>query len=112
LDAPYCASKFAVVGFSESLAQEVQPFGIKVHVLLPDAVRTRLWDQNGPVVVPGDALPPERVADLIVYLLTLPRDTILGNLVIAPFRARRRRTGQLETAVTTGSSSGLQEGEG
>ena len=31
----YCASKFAVVGFSEALRQELRPFGIGVSVLCP-----------------------------------------------------------------------------
>ncbi len=31
----YCASKFAVLGFSESLHYELAPFGIRVSVLCP-----------------------------------------------------------------------------
>jgi NAD(P)-dependent dehydrogenase (short-subunit alcohol dehydrogenase family) len=96
LDSAYCASKFGVIGLSESLAEEVRSHRIRVHVLLPDAVDTPLWQQNGPIPRPGDALPPSRVADLIVYLLALPEDTILSNLVIAPFRSRRR-TAQLRS---------------
>lgn len=36
----YCASKFAVMGFSESLRREVEPFGIGVTVLCPPNTRT------------------------------------------------------------------------
>lgn len=31
----YCASKFAIMGFSEALRSELKPFGIKVSVLCP-----------------------------------------------------------------------------
>ncbi|MCD8489377.1 SDR family NAD(P)-dependent oxidoreductase [Oscillatoria amoena NRMC-F 0135] len=90
-DAPYCASKFGVIGLSESLAEEVRLHGIKVQAILPDAVDTPLWEQNGPIK-PEYALPATQVADLIVYMLTLPTDTMLVAPVIAPFRTRKRRT--------------------
>jgi len=42
----YCASKFAVEGFSESLAQEVAGFGIKVTVVAPGGFRTDFLDAS------------------------------------------------------------------
>ena len=91
LDSVYSASKFGIVGLSQALAEEVRPYGIRVQVVAPDAVDTPMWDQNGPLRRPADALPPARVADLIAYLVTLPLDTMLGDVVIAPFRTRRRK---------------------
>ncbi len=43
---PYCASKFALEGFGESLAQEVRPFGVYVSLLEPGSVRTELYGRN------------------------------------------------------------------
>lgn len=37
----YCASKFAIEGFSEALAQEVAGFGVQVMLVEPGAVATR-----------------------------------------------------------------------
>ncbi len=53
--APYCASKFALRGFSESLAMELAEDGVRVSVVCPGAVDTNIT-RNAEV----DAL-PERV---------------------------------------------------
>jgi NAD(P)-dependent dehydrogenase (short-subunit alcohol dehydrogenase family) len=42
----YCASKFAVEGFSESLAQEVAPFGLSVTMIEPGLFRTNFLDDT------------------------------------------------------------------
>jgi 3-oxoacyl-[acyl-carrier protein] reductase len=88
-DAIYCASKFGVIGLSEAAAEEVRHLGIRIHVVLPDAVRTALWDQNGPVKCPPNALDPARVGDFIVSLIMLPPDMQLLAPVIVPFRRTR-----------------------
>ena len=40
--APYCASKFALVGLSESLYHELKPLGIHVSIVCPGRVRTEM----------------------------------------------------------------------
>lgn len=42
----YCASKFAIEGFSLSLAGEVRDFGIHVSVVAPGFIRTDFLDTN------------------------------------------------------------------
>jgi 3-oxoacyl-[acyl-carrier protein] reductase len=85
-DSVYCASKFGVIGLTESMAKEVEHYGIKVHVVLPDAVNTPLWQQNGPIPCPPGSLTPARVAGIILFLLLLPRDTMVPAPVVIPFR--------------------------
>ncbi len=89
-DAAYCASKFGVIGFSEALGEEVRKYGVRVQTILPDAVDTPIWLQNGPLR-PEQALHPARVADLVVFLIALPADTVISSPIIAPFRTRQRR---------------------
>lgn len=101
-DSVYCASKFGMIGLSEALSEEVRSYGVRVHMVLPDAVDTPIWEQNSPVRAPEDSLAPERVAGVIAYLVRLPEDVVLDHLVIRSFRGRRRRR-------TTGES--LHEGE-
>jgi NAD(P)-dependent dehydrogenase (short-subunit alcohol dehydrogenase family) len=91
-DSAYCASKFGVIGLSEALADEVRQHNVRVQTLLPDAVDTPMLDQSRPFPRPAHVLPPMRVAQVAVYLLMLPEDTILVNPIVAPFQARRRRT--------------------
>lgn len=53
----YCATKFAVHGFSESLATEVKPFGIKVTVVSPGYFRTNFLNDT------SLSVPKNQIAD-------------------------------------------------
>jgi NAD(P)-dependent dehydrogenase (short-subunit alcohol dehydrogenase family) len=91
-DGPYSASKFGVVGFSESLADEVGRHGVRVQALLPDAVDTAMWDQTGSAAFrPRAFLSAEQVADIVTLLISLPRDLFFSNPTVYPMPTRRRR---------------------
>jgi len=42
--AHYCASKFAVVGFTNSLAKELATANIRVNAICPGILRTQMWE--------------------------------------------------------------------
>jgi short-subunit dehydrogenase len=42
-DSFYHASKFALEGLSESLQYEIEPFGVKVVLIEPGAVKSDFW---------------------------------------------------------------------
>ena len=46
LQGPYCASKYALNGLSETLAHEVAKFGIRVALVEPGVVRTPIFSKN------------------------------------------------------------------
>ena len=50
----YCASKWALEGWAESLAYEVDPFGIDVVLIEPGPYRTEIWNSTK-WVVPSDS---------------------------------------------------------
>lgn len=102
-NSPYHAAKWAVGGFSDSLADEVAPFGVKVCTLEPGAMRTGFAQRAGetlPALLPeyapsvgpiyemmaaarGNAeSDPKKVADVVVTLANtadVPKRLILGK---------------------------------
>jgi NAD(P)-dependent dehydrogenase (short-subunit alcohol dehydrogenase family) len=101
-NSPYHAAKWAVGGFSDSLAMEVAPFGVKVCTLEPAGIRAnwiRRAGQNVPDLLPEYAASvgsilrvlrslegraegdPRKIADVIVHLANsdeVPVRLILG----------------------------------
>jgi NADP-dependent 3-hydroxy acid dehydrogenase YdfG len=71
----YSASKYAVRGLHEVLREELRGSPIRATLISPAATDTELWDAitPRPGVPPRSAmLPPEAVADAIVYAVTRP----------------------------------------
>lgn len=70
----YCASKFAVLGLTESLMQEVRKSNIRVVALTPSTVNTELAHRAGLKVGDEDRMmQPEDVAALALAALKLPQ---------------------------------------
>jgi len=80
----YSASKFGLIGMTESLAQEVRRNNIRVTSLTPSTVATELAVQTD--LIKGDAekyMQPEDIAELIVSQLKLhPRIYVKAATVI------------------------------
>jgi short-subunit dehydrogenase len=63
-EAAYCASKFALAGWSEAMLMDLWDTGVEVRLVLPGAIDTEIWDVPGnddPMFV-GDLLPAEAMA--------------------------------------------------
>ncbi|RZU31899.1 SDR family oxidoreductase [Blastococcus saxobsidens] len=92
--AAYCASKFALTGFTQSLAAEGRPHGVRASVLYPGAMATSwgVWDpagrhtaDPGAVEKPDDeALPAGQVADLVAWIIAAPGHLVLGQATVTP----------------------------
>jgi short-subunit dehydrogenase len=71
-EAAYCGSKFALAGWSESMAADLHGTGVSVRLVLPGAIDTEIWDQpdNDPPLYAGPLVPADEVATGIVASLT------------------------------------------
>ena len=71
----YCASKYALEGYGESLAYEVEPFGVQVTIVEPGNIRTEFTRQRRHVSPSGDD--PYQVAREKA-IETMERDEVNG----------------------------------
>jgi len=67
-ESAYCAAKFALCGFTESLALDLWDTGVQVRLVIPGPVDTEIWDQpdNEAPRYDGPLEPPAEVAAGIV----------------------------------------------
>ncbi|HEY9303459.1 MAG TPA: SDR family NAD(P)-dependent oxidoreductase [Mycobacterium sp.] len=74
-EAAYCASKFALCGWSESMAVDLHDTGIRVKLIEPGPVDTEIWDQPGSEepLFQGPKFPADEVADGIIAALDSDR---------------------------------------
>ncbi|TPN28886.1 SDR family NAD(P)-dependent oxidoreductase [Mesorhizobium sp. B2-3-3] len=89
----YAATKFGVVGFSESLRREVYADKVRVTVIEPGLVRTELGDHITNAASKAgldqrlatlEALTAEDVAAAILYAVTQPARVNVNEIVIRP----------------------------
>jgi len=66
----YTSSKHALTGFTKVFAKEVQPFGIRVHLISPGGVATEMVKQMRPDIKPDELIQPEEIAEIVRFLVT------------------------------------------
>lgn len=81
----YCASKFAVIGFTETTNNEGKRHGVKASVVCPGPVDTKMRRDNHPNDIIEHLTQPEDVADLILFLVSQsPRAHTLETVIRTP----------------------------
>ena len=66
----YASSKHALTGFTKVFAKEVQPFGIRVHLISPGGVATEMVTKMRPDINPAELIQPEEIAEIVRFLVT------------------------------------------
>lgn len=78
----YAISKFALLGFSKVLREELKEKGVRVTAVLPGATRTSSWDA---VELPEERfMKPEDVADAIFGAYSLSPRSVVEEIIIRP----------------------------
>lgn len=78
----YASSKHALSGFSSVLAKEVQPLGIKVHLISPGGVNTEMVREMRPDINTGELIQPDEIAELVEFLVTRKGKGTIDHLYI------------------------------
>ncbi len=80
----YCASKFGVLGFTNSLREELRPRGIKVTAILPGPTKTPLWKARPGSWNRSKMMDPKSVAGMILHIAKQPADVQTEEVFIIP----------------------------
>jgi len=78
----YAISKFALLGFTKVLREELKPYGIRVTAVLPGATLTASWEGSG---LPEERfMKPEDVAEAVFGAYALSPRSVVEEILIRP----------------------------
>jgi NAD(P)-dependent dehydrogenase (short-subunit alcohol dehydrogenase family) len=91
----YCASKWALEGWAESISYELEPFGLHLILIEPGIYRTQIWESS-PRLIPPDSpyrawsqQASEAVDALVAKMGRNPQE--VGEVIAGALEARRPR---------------------
>jgi short-subunit dehydrogenase len=78
----YSVSKFALLGFSKNLREEMKPYHIKVTSVLPGAVYTNSW--SGSEIDPKRIMEATDIAEMVYAATQLSAQACVEEIVLRP----------------------------
>jgi short-subunit dehydrogenase len=80
--ASYCMSKFALLGMTKVLREEMKEFGVKVTAVIPGSTLTASWE--GVDIPEEHFMKSEDVAEAIYSTYSLSKNTVIEEIVMRP----------------------------
>jgi len=82
--AVYCASKFGVIGFTESLAEEVRQYGVRVSVICPGSTDTHFSSSETSGKNRERMLKAEDVGHAVRMIVTQEPNSFISEIIMRP----------------------------
>ena len=84
----YHASKWGLVGFTRGFGVEGREHGIRTTTVIPGGMKTSFFDrfveQGIPMPDEANLQDPENVASVIVFALSMPKESALQEVIVTP----------------------------
>lgn len=86
--AMYCASKFALRGFAQSLRAECAKGGVRISTINPGMVQTSFFESLDfqPGEAPENYIKPSDVSDAVKLILTARSSTVFDEINLSPLK--------------------------
>ncbi len=97
--AAYCASKFAIIGYTQALAAEIEALGVGVYAVCPGATDTPLHRNIVGDALAKQAMHPEQVADLIYSIAAGTENIPSGSDIVIDHSPASPRLGLVRRLV-------------
>ena len=78
----YCASKFGVTGFAESVAKDLKHTKIRTSTIMPGMIWTPMAEESEMADADVEWLPSDQVSKAILFCIKQDPDTIIPELRI------------------------------
>jgi NAD(P)-dependent dehydrogenase (short-subunit alcohol dehydrogenase family) len=80
----YHASKWGLMGLSQSMLAEFRELGIRVTTVVAGGMRTPFLLDRFPELDPAKLQDPRNVARAVVFALTQPRESVIAEITVLP----------------------------
>jgi NADP-dependent 3-hydroxy acid dehydrogenase YdfG len=88
----YCGAKFAVKGFTDALKLDLEGTEIKISGVYPSGMNTQMFAKAGETFSSKNFMKVEDIAEIILFILTRPKNISLDEVWIEKFSPSPRKS--------------------